>query len=110
MAPSLGLTAAETPSEPCWPEPPGAFHTLSCAKVQSLPAVAPRYLVKLSVVPELSERCTVRIVVAGSVTPGLSAAIAASFHLVTVPEKILASVDGENCRLVAPLRLVTTAI
>src|SRR5262245_50715274 len=103
MEPSLALIEAEMPSEPFWAEPPGAFHTLSWPKVQSVPAAAVRYLVKLSLVPELSERCTVRIGVAGRVTPELSAAMAGSFHLVILPEKILASVAGENCRLLAPL-------
>ena len=60
---------------------------------------------KLSVVPELSERCTVRILVAGSVAPGLSAAIAGSFQVVTLPAKILAMVGALSCRLVTPLTL-----
>src|SRR3954467_4653707 len=98
MAPSFFLTELETPSEPFSAEPPGAFQTLSWSNVQSAVAVFDRYLVKLSVVPELSERCTARIGVAGRVTPALSAMMAASFHLVTLPAKIFASVAGENCR------------
>jgi len=35
--------------------------------------------------PELSERCTVMIDMLGNVTPGFSAAILASFHLVILP-------------------------
>src|SRR5262245_15012504 len=110
MAPSLDLTAADTPSEPFWPEPPGAFQTLSWSKDQSEAAVLLRYLVKLSVVPELSERCTARIGEGGRVTPALSALMVASSHFVILPEKILARVAGENCRLLAPLTFVTTAI
>ena len=35
--------------------------------------------------PELSERCTVMMGMSGNVTPGFSAAILASFHLVILP-------------------------
>src|SRR5215471_6748328 len=110
MEPSVFLTWAETPSEPCSASPPGACHTLSWLYVHAEPAVPVRYLVKLSVVPELSARCTGVIAVDGRVTPGLSAAMAGSFQVLMVPEKMPASVAGLNCRLVAPLTLVTTAI
>ena len=65
---------------------------------------------KLSVVPEESLRWKVWIVVAGSVVPELSAAIAGSFHLVILPEKICAIVGADSCRLVTPLRWYATAI
>ena len=51
-----------------------------------------RNFVKFVVVPEASERCTTVIAVDGSVTPGLSFAIAASSHFLIFSEKILASV------------------
>src|SRR4051812_39464361 len=65
-APGVLLILAATPSEPWAPVPPGAFQVLSCSKVQSDFATAFRYLVKLSVVPDESERCTVWIAVSGS--------------------------------------------
>src|SRR5689334_4588384 len=102
--------AADTPSEPLAPWPPGAFQSLLESKVQSAPAVAFRYLVKFSDVPEESERCTATIGVAGSVAFGLSALIAASSQLLTVPAKILARVAGFSCRSLTPLRLNATAI
>src|SRR2546429_161967 len=98
-------TAADTPSEPFSACPPGAFQTLSLPKVQSEPAVAARYLVKLSVVPEESERWIARIGADGSVALGLSPLIAGSSQVLTVPAKIFASVAGLNCRSLAPLTL-----
>ncbi len=65
---------------------------------------------KLSVVPEESDRCTVRIVASGSLAPLLRDAIAGSFHLVTLPLKICASTEGVNVRSVTPETLKTTAI
>src|SRR2546421_6450973 len=105
MVPSDFPIAAETPSEPFSASPPGAFQVLSLPYVQSVPAVLDRNLAKLSVVPELSDRCTDRIFVAGSVAPWLSAAIAGSFQVVTLPEKILAMVAGLSCRPETPLTL-----
>ena len=61
---------------------------------------------KLSVVPDSSERCTVWIAVAGSLASGLSALIAASSHLVTLPAKIFARVAGLSWRLSTPLDVV----
>ena len=52
---------------------------------------------KFVVVPELSDRCTIVIAVDGSVTPGLSALIAASFHFLILTAKILASVLPLSC-------------
>src|SRR2546421_7496293 len=105
MVPSDLLIAAATPSEPFSPSPPGAFQVLSLPKLQSEAEVLARNLVKLSVVPELSDRCTVKIFVDGSVAPWLSAAIAGSFQVVTFPAKIFAMVAGLSCRLVTPLTL-----
>ena len=50
--------------------------------VQTVGAALVRKLVKLAVVPELSQRCTTVIVVLGSFAFGLSALIAASFQVV----------------------------
>ena len=89
------MTALATPSEPFAAWPPGAFHTLSLSKVQSAAAALVRYLVKLSVVPESSERCTAWIAVDGSLAPGLSALIAG-----VVPLGDLAGEDlGQGGRL-----------
>src|SRR2546423_12351004 len=110
MLPSVLVTAAEMPSDPCSACPPGAFQVLSLPKVQSAPAVFDRNLVKLSVVPELSWRWIARILVAGRVAPELSAAIAGSFQVVTLPEKIFAMVAGLSWRLDTPVTLKTIAI
>src|SRR5689334_8962375 len=99
------LTALATPSEPLAPVPPGAFHAFAWSKVQSLAAALLRYLVKLSVVPDSSDRCTVWIVLDGSLAPLFWDAIAGSFHLVTLPEKILPRVGASSCRLSTPWRL-----
>ena len=60
---------------------------------------------KLSVVPDSSERCTAWIAVAGSLAPRFSAAIAGSSHLVILPAKILASVAESSWRLSTPSTL-----
>ena len=54
------------------------------------------------VVPDPSERRATVMVWSGSFRPGLSAAIAGSFHLVIFPRKMLASVSGEKRRPVTP--------
>ena len=56
-------------------------------------------------VPESFDRCTVVIVVSGSVTPLLAAAISGSFQVVILPEKILARIDGVTVRSLTPLTL-----
>src|SRR3954453_23795940 len=105
MVPSVLLTLLATPSDLAAPTPPGAFQALALPKVQSASAVLARYLVKLSVVPDSSERCTAWIAVAGSLASGLSALMAGSSHLVTLPAKIFARVAGLNWRLSTPLTL-----
>src|SRR2546422_917083 len=90
---SSGSLVESLPFSAC---PPGAFQTLSLPKVQSEPAVAARYLVKLSVVPDESDRWIARIGADGRVAFGLSPLIAASSQVFTVPAKILASVAGLN--------------
>src|SRR6478735_10322057 len=105
MAPLVCETAVATPSEPLTPLPPGAVHFLPPSNVHTSGAVAVRYLVKLSVVPESSLRWYVWIAVDGRVASGLSALIAASSHVLTLPAKISAIVFGESCRLSTPLTL-----
>src|SRR5947208_11482594 len=105
MEPWFFETAVDTPSEPFSACPPGAFQTLSLPKVQSEPAVAARYLVKLSVVPDESDRWIARIGADGRVAFGLSPLMAGSSQVLTVPAKIFASVDGLNCRSLAPVTL-----
>ena len=73
-------------------------------------STAVRNFVKLLVVPDPSARCTTVIAVLGSFTPGLSAAIAASFHFVIFRAKILARVLSERRRSFTPLRLYDTVI
>ena len=60
---------------------------------------------KFSVVPDSSERKKTLIAVAGSVTPGLSLAIAGSFQVVILPLKILAMTSGVRTSLSTPLTL-----
>src|SRR4051812_30572691 len=105
MVPSAPLTALATPSEPLAPVPPGAAHSFALPKVHWASAVLERKFVKLSVVPDESERCTDWIVVDGSVTPGLSALTSAASHLVILPAKMPAIVAGFSCRLSTPLTL-----
>ncbi len=51
------------------------------------------------VVPEPSERCDTVMAVAGSLSPGFSAAMAGSFHLVMAPRKMLAAVTPSSFSL-----------
>ena len=82
-----------TPSLPLAPRPVGHSTVLPADLVASpLPTVVTqsglalvRYVVKMLVVPEPSDRCTTLISDAGRVTPALAAAIAASFHFVILP-------------------------
>src|SRR5947199_10296314 len=67
IEPSALFSEPATPSLPFSASPPGAFQVLSCPKVQSPAAEAVRCLVKLSVVPELCQRGTVRNGVVGRV-------------------------------------------
>ncbi len=50
--------------------------------------------------PEPSERTTGTIVLAGSESPGLSAAIAGSFQLVMAPVKIFVTLSPDSRRFV----------
>src|SRR6476661_3841399 len=94
MDPSVLLTCLDTPSLPWAATPPGAAHAFAGSKLHAFGAAALRYLVKFSVVPESSARCTAWTPVAGRVTPGLTAAIAGSFQVVMVPAKMPAITSG----------------
>src|SRR4051812_16030230 len=110
MPPGALFTAAVTPSEPLAAWPPGHCSSLPVPSFQSLGAVASRNFDRMSVLPELSERCTGRIGVFGSVVPALSAAIFGSFQVLIVPEKMPARTSGESLRLCTPGRLYVKTI
>src|SRR5450631_3172149 len=109
MPPSVALTALATPADFSLPSPL-PVHFLAGFAVQSVGAAAARYLVKFSVVPDSSERKNTLTAVSGRVTPGLTAAIAGSFHLVMTPLTILAVTAGVRISLSTPLTLYATAM
>ncbi len=74
------------------------------SSVKTVGLAALRNLVKFSVVPEPSDRWATVMAVAGSLAPGLSAAIALSFHVLIWRRKILAIVSGDSARLSTPSR------
>src|SRR5581483_8037701 len=111
MAPLVVLMIWATPLLPlpaC--SPAGQLTVEPASSVQAGPAAIFRKFVKFDVVPELSERCATVMAVDGSLTPGLSAAMSAAFHVLIVPMKILAIVAGESCRLSTPVRWNETVI
>src|ERR1700757_2950276 len=69
-----------------------------------------RYKVKLAVVPDPSERCTLVIEVDGNLTPGLSAAMAGSSQVVILFWKIPAMVAGPSVSLDTPDRWYDTVM
>ena len=93
-----------------------AWVSLGHATVSPLPSVhvvgaaVIRYLVKLLVVPDASERCATTIAVLGKLTPLFVAAMAESFHFVILREKIPASVSASSCNLLTPDTLNDTVI
>src|SRR3954447_4849105 len=105
MAPLVCLTCAATPEDCAADWPPLACQALPPENDQSLAAVALRYLVKLSVVPDSSERWKAWILVCGSFADELSFLIAASSQYVILLLKILASVGASRTRLSTPERL-----
>ena len=111
MAPSVVFTIWPTPGLPwpaCWSA--GQLTVEPVPSVHAVGAAAARKPVKFCVVPELSARCATVIAVDGSFTPGLSALIAASFHVLISPWKIFASVSAESCSFFTPDRLYDTVI
>src|SRR6476659_7085137 len=109
MPPSVDFTAPATPSDFCLPSPL-PVQALPGSAVQAIGAAALRYLVKFSVVPDSSERKKTLIGSLGRVTPELSLAIDASFHVVTLPVKMLAATSGVRTSLPTPLTLYEIAI
>src|SRR5882757_9806218 len=108
MAPEVCLTCAATPLEPLADWPPLACQALPPSYFQ-LPGVAAiRYLVKLSVVPDSSERWNAWILRLGSFADGFSLAIAGSFQFLMSLLKILASVGASRTRLSTPGTLKPT--
>jgi hypothetical protein len=99
------FTPVLTPSLPLPPWPPGAFQDFPQPYVPVVGAAAARKLVKLSVVPEASDRWKDRIAEPGSETPELDAVIAGSFHLVIVPAKMPAIACDVRFSLVTPCTL-----
>src|SRR4051794_37315374 len=98
MPPSVWVMIWATPwfPAPAWVsaghsmvEPLFSFHVFGAA--------ATRYWVKLSVVPDPSERWATVMAVDGSLASGLSAAMAGSFHVLMSRWKILATVSGDSC-------------
>src|ERR1022692_3715162 len=91
-----------TPGFPDAACPPGQLMVLPVPSVHVDGAALVRYNVKLAVVPDPSERCTVVMAVAGNLTPGLSPAMAGSFQVVILPAKIPATVAGPNVNFDTP--------
>src|ERR1043166_10107143 len=83
-------------------EPLPSFHTPG--------APSTRNWEKFAVVPEESERRAIVIAVPGSLTPGLSALIAGSFHFVIFAWKMLAMTSGDSWSLLTPGRLYDKVI
>src|SRR3954451_14129985 len=100
MAPSVCLIAAATPSLPLAPVSPDGHLTSLSAPIADLKAgeESDRKVVKPFVVPDESERWTTVILVAGRVTPGLSALMAGSFQVVIFFWKMSAAVLPSSLR------------
>src|SRR5437764_10268124 len=90
--------------------PAGQATVEPASSVHTPPAAVLRKLVKLEVVPELSDRWATVMAVDGSFAPGLSVAMSAAFHILIWPRKILAVVVGESCRLATPSKCSETVI
>src|ERR1700741_822047 len=81
----------------------GSRPTFAQYAVQYWPSVAIIHWVSWAVDPAPSDRTTGTIGIAGRVRPGLSAAIAGSFHCVSTPVKIFAMLSPDSRRLVTRL-------
>src|SRR5258706_3570442 len=115
MAPSADDTICATP---LLPSPrcvsAGKAVSLAAPNFQASPAVGPaaasKNLVKFCVVPDASARTATTMSVAGSVTPGLSAAMIGSFHFVISRWKIAEMLVAESCNLATLGRLYDIVI
>ena len=108
---SIVLMTPEVPLAPC----PTSFGQFSESWYgQSLPAVALRYSSRLSVVPDLSERCTTVIGRSGRSRSGFCLASVGSFQRVILPLNTFAIVEASMLMCLpasdTPRRLKTTAI
>src|ERR1017187_1753793 len=112
MVPGVVLTICATPPLPlpAWLVA-GHLRVELLPRVHALPAASTRNLEKLAVVPDESERTAMEIGVLGSVTPGLSALIAESFHVLIVPWKMPAITGADSWSgLLRPDRLYDSVI
>ena len=112
MAPGVDLMICATPPLPlpAWAME-GHLMIELLPSVHALPPASTRNWEKFWVVPEESERTATVIAVLGRVTPGLSAAIAESFHFVILPEKMFAITGPDSCSgLLRPDRLYETVM
>src|SRR5215831_17034624 len=111
MPPSVWLMIWATPwlPLPAWVSA-GHWMVDPLPSVHDEGAACIRYWVKFWVVPEPSDRWATVMLVDGRLAPGLSAAMAGSFHVFTVREKILAIVSGDNWSLSIPFTLYDIVI
>src|SRR3954453_4110774 len=99
MLPSVCLIAAATPSLPFAPVPVGHLTVLSAPTLDfHSPLTSERNVVKPFVVPDSSERWTTVMLASGRFVPGLSFAIAGSFHFLILPRKMSATVLPSSLR------------
>src|SRR5215475_14036764 len=109
MAPAVVLTICATPPLPLPPRlVAGQEMVESLPSFQTPGAPSTRNWEKFAVVPEESERRAMVTAVLGRLTPGLSAAICESFHLVILPWKRFAMAGASSFRLLTPGRLYET--
>src|SRR5260370_221742 len=103
MEPFVWVTLFETPSLPLAPMPAGHSTAVLAPTLDFHSGLTlDRYVVKMNVVPDPSERCTTTIAFEGSLAFGLSFLIAGSSHLVILPRKISANVGPSRMRSPAP--------
>src|ERR1700691_4127668 len=111
MAPEVDLTIDATPPLPLPPRALAGHLIIELLpSVHTLGTASLRNRVKFCVVPEESERTAMVIGVLGRLTPGLSALMAGSFHVLIWPWKIFAIVVGSSLRLLTPDRLYAIVI
>src|SRR6266566_4629144 len=111
MAPGVDLTICATPALPL-PAWLLAGHLMVelLPSVHALPPPSTRNLEKLAVVPDESERTARTTGVLGRVTPGLSALMAGSFHVLILPPKMPATTGADSCSLLTPAKLYESVI
>src|SRR5215469_7381308 len=112
MAAGVDLTIDATPPLPLPARAvPGHLMVELLPSVHTLGAASMRNNEKFAVVPEESERTAMAIGWLGSLTPGLSAAMAELFQFVILPWKMLAMTGADSCSgLLSPDRLYDSVI